>query len=57
MRLFAAILLCLPLLAQACEPERDTYGHIKRSKKALSIFRANFPCPATGEVGKRCPGG
>jgi hypothetical protein len=51
-----AIFLCLPLLAQACVPERDDYGRIKRSRKVLSIFRATVPCPATGEVGKRCKG-
>jgi len=56
MRVFAAILLSLPLFAQACAPERDAYGRIKRSKKAVSIFRTTVPCPATGELGKRCPG-
>lgn len=30
----AAFLLCLPLIAQAREPERDDYGRIKRNKKA-----------------------
>jgi hypothetical protein len=56
MRCLFAILLCLPLLAQACVPERDDYGRIKRSKKVVTIFRATVPCPATGEVGKRCAG-
>lgn len=56
MRRLVAFILCLPLLAQACAPERDDYDHIKRSKKVLSIFRATVPCPSTGEVGKRCPG-
>lgn len=56
MRHLLTILLCLPLLAQACVPERDDYGRIKRSRKVVAIFRATVPCPSTGEVGKRCPG-
>jgi hypothetical protein len=51
-----AILLCLPLLSQACTPPRDDYGRILRSKKVLAAFRATVPCPGTGETGKRCVG-
>jgi hypothetical protein len=56
MRRLFTILLCLPLLAQACVPGRDDYGRIKRSRKVVAIFMATVPCPATGEVGKRCVG-
>jgi hypothetical protein len=56
MRRLFAILLCLPLLSQACAPERDDYGRIKRSRKVVALFMATVPCPATGEVGKRCKG-
>lgn len=57
MRILAlALILCLPLLSQACEPVRDESGRIKRSRKVVAIFRATVPCPATGEVGGRCPG-
>lgn len=56
MRCLSILLLCFPLLAHACRPKRDAYGHIKRSKKAVSVFRATVRCPVTGEVGKRCPG-
>jgi hypothetical protein len=56
MRALIAILLCIPLLGQACEPPRDANGRIQRSKKVKDDFKATFPCPATGELSKKCPG-
>ena len=35
---------------------RDLHGRIARSKKAVSMFRATVPCPATGKISKTCPG-
>jgi hypothetical protein len=35
---------------------RDKHGHIKRSKAAISIFKKQHPCPATGKTASRCPG-
>lgn len=50
-----ALLLCLPLIAQACTPPRDHNGRILRSAKVLAAFRATVPCPGTGLISKRCP--
>jgi hypothetical protein len=56
MRLFLILcLLCSPAFAD-CNPPRDHYGHILRSKKVVSDFRKTVPCPATGQTGKRCAG-
>jgi hypothetical protein len=35
---------------------RDKHGHIKRSRAAISSFKKQHPCPATGEPAGRCPG-
>lgn len=35
---------------------RDKHGHIKRSRAAISRFKKQHPCPATGETAGRCPG-
>ena len=43
------VLLFLALPAHAGE-------HIKRDPKAVRIFRATVPCPATGKPEKRCVG-
>lgn len=52
-----ALSLLSPLaLADTCDPPRDKYGRIERSKKVLSDFRKTVPCPATGKTGRRCEG-
>jgi hypothetical protein len=57
MRSIFVLLLIIPQFAFAqCNPPRDKYGHIKRSKTVLSHFRKTVPCPATGKTGKRCAG-
>jgi hypothetical protein len=38
MRRLATSQLCHPLLAQACAPERNDYGRIKRGKKVQAVF-------------------
>jgi hypothetical protein len=40
---------------RTCDIQRDKYGKIARSKKVVSDFRKSVPCPATGQVAKRCP--
>lgn len=50
------MLLCGSVHAETCNPPRDKYGHIARSKKVISDFRKSVPCPATGQTGKRCAG-
>lgn len=56
-------ILPLPIFAEVvtvdgrtCDLQRDRYGRIARSKKAVSIFRKSVPCPGTGETGHACPG-
>ena len=34
----------------------DKHGHIKRSRVAISSFKKQHPCPATGKSVGRCPG-
>lgn len=41
---------------RTCDIMRDLHGRIARSKKAVSMFRATVPCPATGKISKTCPG-
>jgi hypothetical protein len=35
---------------------RDKHGRIKRSTAAISNFKKQHPCPATGKTAGRCPG-
>ena len=39
-----------------CDPQRAESGKIYRSRKAIRAFRAENPCPATGETRGVCPG-
>jgi len=39
-----------------CQPARDDYGRIARSREAVRLFRASTPCPATGLTKGACPG-
>jgi hypothetical protein len=56
MKYFLVLLLFASSVHAECNPPRDKYGHIARSKKVLSDFRKTIPCPATGKTGKRCAG-
>lgn len=52
-----ALILALVLLTtQAQAVERDARGRIERSARAVSEFRKDTPCPATGRVNGKCPG-
>jgi hypothetical protein len=55
MKLLAAILLSLPLLAQA-EICRDDHGRICRSQAMKRAFMRSHPCPATGLTRGACKG-
>jgi hypothetical protein len=56
----------LPLMPQECSTMHttrrctsclwDKHGHIKRSRAAISSFKKQHPCPATGKTAGRCPG-
>lgn len=61
------LLLCLPLLAFAApdaltetrycgEPKRNAKGEIVRRADVLDAFAKRYPCPATGEQKRSCPG-
>lgn len=36
--------------------ERDSHGHIKRSREATKAFKKIQPCPSTGKSFGKCPG-
>lgn len=50
------LLLCLPLISQACEPPRDANGRIKRSRTVIADFQRANPCPSTGARRGACRG-
>lgn len=64
--LLLLILWSLPLMAhgrstihatrQCTSCLRDKHGHIRRSRAAISSFKKQHPCPATGKTAGRCPG-
>jgi len=64
--LLFVILWSLPLMSQGRSTVhttrrctsclRDKHGHINRSGVAISSFKKQHPCPATGKSAGRCPG-
>ena len=61
MRAIGVMLLCLLYTSSAvgqdiCTIKRDSDGKIARSKWAVTLFKRQHPCPATGLSTGRCPG-
>jgi hypothetical protein len=59
--LFRQILSCIAVTGLICyssahQIPRNESGRIKRSAAVIRLFKADHPCPATGQPSERCPG-